>query len=204
MPIVIRLLAAAAAIATAIANPVPMQHRHQTPDPDPAGRAAVTVIGANSTQAAAVEEALQRFAQAGLALPPLVIEYAATTDACRGHAGLYSPAPNGHSPTDRITMCSSLRLFLLHELAHAWGYHSLTDDTRRSFMDRWALQRWNDHNDSWYDRGTEKAAHTIAYTLALDAPTDDPDILRFVCGYELLTGNPIPVEAGASCHPGTN
>lgn len=81
---------------------------------------------------------------------------------------------------------------MAHELAHAWEHEHLTDDLRGAFLGHWGLDNWNDHSRDWGERGTEKAAHTIAYAVILDTPTDNPNILQFVCGYELLTGNPLP------------
>ena len=88
---------------------------------------------------------------------------------------------------------------LLHELGHAWVRDGASAETRARFLEHWGLDSWNDRNDDWSDRGVERAADTIAYTLLQTEPTDNPNILRFVCGYELLTGLPVPIEARTTC-----
>ena len=100
-------------------------------------------------------------------------------------------------------MCHRLPLFLIHELAHAWERHTVTDSTRSQFLNHWNLERWNDHSDDWNQRGIEKAAHTVAYTLTLDKPTDNENISQFVCGFELLTGDALPNPDFVTC-PITN
>ncbi len=163
------------------------------------------VIGASAEQQQTLDDALLLFQEAGLELPPLVIKFVGTAEPCEGHAGLYRPAPADEAASiDKITICHRLPLFLVHELAHAWAHHSLTPETRQRFLNHSGLDRWNDHRDVWNNRGTERAAHTIAYALTLATPTDNPDILRLVCGYELLTGDPMPRPNLATCPEAEN
>ena len=74
-----------------------------------------------------------------------------------------------------------------------------TAGSRTGFVAHWNLEPWNDHGDDWNDRGTEKAAHTIAYALTLDGPTENPNVLQFVCGYEILTDQTLPNISLVSC-----
>jgi len=194
MDTVTRIVALALLLVTSVSG------APEPPRSDPPA-AAVTVVGASMEQQETLDHALNLFDQAGLDLPPLIIEYADDTKACGGHAGLFRSA--GRNPAT-ITICHRLPLFLFHELGHAWEDHVLTDRVRQRFLDHWALEVWNDDSVDWYHRGAEKAAHTIAYTLTLSQPTENSDILQFVCSYELLTGNPIPEPELASCPVGTN
>ena len=137
------------------------------------------------------------FEAAGLELPPLVIRFSEDTATCEGNLGTHRPQPDG-SPAV-VTVCTKMRITLIHELAHAWDDHSLHDERRRLFTDHWGLDNWNDKDKSWYDRGSERAADTIAYTLLHAEPTDNPDILKFVCGFGVLTGKDLPDVARVSC-----
>jgi hypothetical protein len=146
------------------------------------------VYGADTDAAARVEWATARFADTGLTLPELRIHIHPTMDGCRGNGGLYS-----HDGTHgRIDLCTRSTWTLLHELAHAWEHHTMTDTTRRAFLDHTGLQTWADPDTDWDERGTEAAAQAIAWGL-LDTPVTNPD--RFTDElylFELLTGTPSP------------
>ena len=160
----------------------------------------LTLVGANLEQEQRTEEAIAQFSAAGLDLPPLRIEFHETTDGCRGYAGLYTPAKAEAAPqVDRIQMCNELEVVLLHELAHAWKHHNLTEETKQAFASHWGLERWNDKSDSHLDRGVERAAHTIAFTLNHTGGTPSDNVLRYICGYELLTGRTLPVHQVVEC-----
>ena len=167
---------------------------HTAPEPV---FAKLTVIGATAEQRQVLDDALVLFDEAGMDLPPLVVEFAATTDACDGHAGLFRRETTENPAT--ITMCHRLPLYLVHELAHAWDHHSLGENARDLALARWGLENWADHDDEWDERGIERAAQTIAYALTLSSPTTNPDILRYVCDYSLLTGSSIPNAELATC-----
>ena len=81
---------------------------------------------------------------------------------------------------------------VVHELAHAWEHHRIDDDRRDAFTEAFGLDNWNDHDHEWGDRGIEMAANSIAYTLVQAEPTDNENITRFGCSYELLTGHELP------------
>lgn len=156
----------------------------------------ILVKNATDRQRQQVETALGLFDALGLELPPLIIKFAEDLRPCEGNLGTYRPHEDGPAV---VTICTKMRLTLIHELAHAWDDHMLDDRTREAFMGHWDLDNWNDRTEDWHDRGSERAADTIAYTLLLDEPSDNPDILQFVCGYGLLTGQDLPVAAAASC-----
>ena len=158
------------------------------------------VIGGTTEDHNRLEEATGLFKTEGLHLPALIVEFSDTTDACLGNAGIYLAASRHEAlSTDMIAICGRIRLDLVHELAHAWEHHNVTDDTRQAFLDRWGLESWRDRNVDWHERGIEKAANTVAFGLVVDWATDDANILRFVCGYELLTGQGIPHPESVDC-----
>jgi hypothetical protein len=146
------------------------------------------VYGADPAAEARIEWAMTRFADAGLALPVLRVYVHPTMDGCQGNAGLYS-----HDGTHgRVDLCTPSTWALLHELAHAWEHHSMTDTTRHAFLERTGLGTWADPGAAWVERGTEAAAQTVAWGL-LDIPLTNPD--RFTEElhlFELLTGTPTP------------
>jgi hypothetical protein len=162
--------------------------------------AQLTLINATPAQADAVAEAIELFEAADLGLAPLEIEFHETTDGCRGNAGLYWPAsPAKGRSVDHIDLCNSLKVIALHELGHAWTHHNLTDETRETFTAHWGLDSWSDMNDDHLDRGIERAAHTIAFTLnQVDAEASD-GVTRYICGYELLTGTTLDIHTKIEC-----
>ena len=81
---------------------------------------------------------------------------------------------------------------LIHELGHGWAHTTLDTNTEDTMLDFWGLESWRDGNDNWKDRGTERAAQTIAFSLTLNNPSSNDHILQYVCGYELMTGQPLP------------
>jgi hypothetical protein len=162
--------------------------------------AQLTVVGANAEQAEMVDEAIASFDEAGLEVPALQIEFYGLVENCEGNEGLYlAAARNPGATTDRITICKRGQLVILHELAHAWTQHHASDDTRAAFTDHWGLDNWNSADDAWGERAGERAAHTIAFTLKQAEATDNESVLRYICGYELLTGSTLEIHANVEC-----
>lgn len=84
------------------------------------------------------------------------------------------------------------RHIILHELAHAWAAVTVTDATRAEVLRYWGLETWNDQDVTWNLRAGERAADTIAFALN-SIPSDPRDsLLKYLCGYPLLTGYPLP------------
>ncbi len=161
--------------------------------------AVITVVNADADQLLSVDDALNRFEEAGLDLPTLVIEFAPDGDTtlCKGNGALFR-----HGSGDvahRILICRRSALFLSHELAHAYVDANLDAAARQPFLDRWGLDEWSDESAAWSARGNERAANTIAMTLGLEAPTTDANVTALVCGYETLTGSSHPNLANADC-----
>ena len=162
--------------------------------------AQLTLVNATPEQTETVAEAMATFDAANLELPPLQIEFHEDEQGCKGYSGLYLPTTATRpAPTDRIEICSRLKIILLHELAHAWKQHNLDDETKAAFTAHWGLENWNDKADAHDDRGVERAAHTIAFTLnQVDANANDA-IVDYVCDYELLTGMTLDIHTKIAC-----
>lgn len=162
--------------------------------------AQLTLINANTEQTATVAESISLFEAANLELPPLQIEFHDTAEGCKGHEGFYRPVTAERPAlTDRIDICNRLTVILLHELAHAWKHHNLDSETKDAFTAHWGLDDWNDKTDAHGDRGVERAAHTIAFTLNQSEPTVSESILRYICDYELLTGSTLEIHTHVDC-----
>lgn len=110
-----------------------------------------------------VEFGLERFADQGLGLPEVSIEFRPSSLDCQGHKGLYMHR------TYTLRMCSLDKKTMLHELAHAWARHNLTLAEMESFTSYRGLASWNDPADPWKERTTEHAAEIIAWAL-MDRP----------------------------------
>ena len=151
-------------------------------------------------QAKMVAEAIAQFESAGLALTAVQIDFYDSTDGCGGHAGLFVPAPrNLESSIDQISICNRHKLILLHELAHVWMHYNLDDATKAAFVEHRGLASWSNSNGPYADQGIERAAQTIAVTLNQTEATDNEAIVRYICDYELLTGNTLEIHTLVDC-----
>lgn len=153
--------------------------------PDPPG-----IYGADTVFAAVIEAALDRYPSAGLTLPPLRIYVHPSSDGCQGHKGTYGQ----YGERDRVDLCTEARFYVLHELAHAWEQHTLSDQTRQAWLDEMGLTVWHDRSIPWLESGAEVAANTIAWGL-MDVPLTEAETYSFsnqLDRFELLTGLPSP------------
>ena len=142
------------------------------------------IYGADPELTAVIEAALEQFNSAGLALPPLRIYTHGTNDGCQGNSGLYNRDGSG----TRIDLCTRGTYLILHELAHAWEYHTLSDNTRQAFLDHTGLEAWHQVDLDWEERGIEAAAQAIAWGL-LDTPITNPATFpEQLHQFRLLTG----------------
>lgn len=154
-----------------------------------------TVYGADQSAIAKIEHADAVFASAGLRLPGLEIHVRPNFAACDGLGGRFNVDGSGRS----VELCSGLQFTVLHEFAHAWAHHNLSDETRRDFVELHGLPSWNDPDIPWARRGTEVAAETIAKAL-LNSPLPDWQqevAAELDAGYTLLTGTRSPRFAAA-------
>lgn len=157
------------------------------PAPDAPG-----IYGADAELTAEIESAMARFDSAGLTLPELRIYAHATNEGCQGHIGLF----NGDQSGNRIDLCVRTEYLILHELAHAWEHHFMTESTREAFLDHTGLTTWNHIETDWDERGIEAAAQAIAWGL-LDTPITNADAFpEELHQFELLTGIASPRVAG--------
>lgn len=168
-------------IGASAANPVPL-----SADLPSAGMPApVTVVGASESDHAAIGWAVDRFQRGGLELPPVVIEIQTAPNDCNGYDGLFRSRET--PPT--VLICNPSRYIVLHELAHAWEHHNLTDDTRQQFMELLGLTAWNDHDSAWKERGVEVLAEIITWGLYdIDLTADLDEKLMKQNAYSLITG----------------
>ena len=121
----------------------------------------VMVVGGTEDQRGAADWAVAHFDDAGLELPELVIAMHASDEPCDGFDGAF----RGRETPARLDVCNPHRLIILHELAHAWDRHTLTDALRQGFMDLRGLDTWNDPSTPWKERGVEDLAEIIVWGL---------------------------------------
>ena len=148
------------------------------------------IYGADATETEMIDDAMDTFADAGLALPERRIYVHDSLEPCRDNIGLWGKGGD----KERIDLCMVESAVLLHELAHAWEHHAVSDATRDAFMERTDSGTWNDHDIDHHSRGIEKAAYLVAWSL------EDQPIPRMSAGhyaedlelYELLTGTTSP------------
>lgn len=122
---------------------------------------------------ALVDWATDRYREAGLSLPTIRLSFHADSSPCEGARG-------GHrleEDVSRVYICVTelgatralkVKRTLLHEFAHAWDHHSLTDDIRAAFMELHGLDGWT-FDVPYEERGSEHAAEAITWGL-LDRP----------------------------------
>jgi hypothetical protein len=122
---------------------------------------------------ALVDWAMDRYREAGLSLPTILLSFHADNSPCDGARG-------GHRIEDevsRVYICVTelgttrelkVKRTLLHEFAHAWDDYYLTDDIRDAFMELHGLDGWR-FDVPYEERGSEYAAEVITWGL-LDRP----------------------------------
>lgn len=150
-----------------------------------------TYANINSEQEAAITWALDLYDRSGLELPPIEFVGEEDREACYGRDGMAKPTDAGAL----ITICAAeignaQEWVVLHEIAHAWDYHSLEDETRTQFLTLRGHAAWRE--GKWHERGSENAAEIIAWGL-IDRPSKPVHIYGNSCeelldGYLTLTG----------------
>jgi hypothetical protein len=157
-----------------------------------AGAAETNITGAGTGEKATVEWALDRFEAAGLALPAISINFHDTADGCHGYLGHYAAA------SAQLDMCNWGQSHiapvntLLHELAHAWSFELLDEDTRAAFIAHRELSSWDDRDVNWWLRGQEQVAEIVAWGLMDDpfrsAYLNSERCADLAAAFEMLTG----------------
>jgi hypothetical protein len=163
----------------------------------------VAIEAGQASQQQMAEWAIDRFAQAGLDLPPLVIRFLGPDLADCGGA-------RGRTYLDQdpieIRMCWNSELILLHELAHAWEAHNVVAADHETFMAlRDGVSSWASTDVAWVERGREHSANVIAWGLLEDpypisgTYPNDPDSLleafRFLTNSEPLHDGGSPIQS---------
>jgi hypothetical protein len=80
---------------------------------------------------------------------------------------------------------------ILHELAHAWDRHSLSEDRREAFLRVRGLRVWRSKDTVWEERGAEHAAEVVVWGLIdrqFSAQIPDNSCAELLAGYTTLTG----------------
>ncbi|MDJ0925722.1 MAG: hypothetical protein QNJ77_14295 [Acidimicrobiia bacterium] len=186
----------AIALVTALLSPasIPALPAEGVPAP-----VVIQVEAKDPAQLQMTEWALGRFEEAGLRLPDLHIVFPGQDlSLCNG-----APATAlTHQRPIEIRLCWNDRFILLHELAHAWDAHNLTEDRRESFMAlRAEVDAWTGADVPWARRGIEHAANVIAWGLLEDPypisrtyPNDPESLIE---AFRVLTGV-APLHDGGS------
>lgn len=144
--------------------------------------------------------AVDRFAAAGLELPPVAFEFhRGDRTPCAGNTAV---AAHGGA-VDTVIVCADagaadvvVRRALLHELAHVWAHRALTEETRAAFVSARGTSSWSEAETPWSERGSEQAAEIITWALMdrelsmVTLADHDPEGLA--AGYRLLTGRVPP------------
>ncbi|MGI9606065.1 MAG: hypothetical protein ACR2P0_08005 [Acidimicrobiales bacterium] len=155
--------------------------------------------GADAELERIIEDVTDMYEAAGLGLPPLNIHVHPNTDACNGAPGLYSKGGDPH----RVDLCIPSRALVVHELAHAWEYHNVDDETRAAFMAETGASEWNSYELPHPARGVEQFAHAIEWGLKPDAI--QPMLMAHFGDkldlFELATGMPSPRVADVESGP---
>jgi len=119
------------------------------------------VYGADTSQEAAIEWALQRFDDAGIPLPPLEIYQHDSVSGCNEHDGFFTPQES----IDRIDLCTDSTFILLHELGHAWAENFASEDVRDALLASFGGGEWSGSNAADRKQGAERAASVLAVGL---------------------------------------
>ena len=145
------------------------------------------IFAETNEQRELAEWALERFDEAGLELPPVRIHMHSDREGCDGRLGSLGHAPGG----DFVINHCGVDFTLLHELAHAWDIHVLTENDRSRFLEEAQATVWN-NPDHWHLAGGEHAANVMAWALMPERgnqtqtrPYDHASLLE---GFRVLTG----------------
>lgn len=135
------------------------------------------------------------FEKAELDLPPMrFVHHGGSTEPCRDRAGTHRVV-DGVSVIDICTtdLNRPTQVLVLHETAHAWTAHALTDERRARFQELRGWTHWRDYDAApWHENGTEQAAEILVWGL-IDEPLRMARIYQTSCdeldaAYRALTG----------------
>ncbi len=156
--------------------------------PESTELAETEVFAETTEQRELADWAFDRFEDAGLELPPVSLHMHSDREDCNGRLGYLSHATGGPYV---IHQCGT-EFTLLHELAHAWDVHALTEEIREEFLTKAQATHWN-NPDNWYLAGGEHAANVVAWALmeqrGNQTQTRPYDHASMIEGFWVLTGN---------------
>ena len=78
------------------------------------------------------------------------------------------------------------------------GVHEIGQSVRRRIRDELSLTLSREMSERFGVPATV-VANTVAYTFHTANPTDRPDLVRYICSFEMLTGQPVPDPTIADC-----
>jgi hypothetical protein len=155
-----------------------------------------------------VEFARSQFAQIGIELPEVRIEFPDDEAVCFGHGGIYLPSKH------EVRICRPSKATMIHELAHSWVETTLTNTQRTAFLQLRGLDTWTGGSD-WDERGAEHAAEVITWAAMdenISVPwldtnpdgtserswrlfkIDESDHDQLTTAFQLLTGETSPLR----------
>jgi hypothetical protein len=138
--------------------------------------------------------AIDLFDQAELDLPPLRFTYHGPAGSpCSRRPGLHRQEDG----VDVIKICTTdvslAEGLILHELAHAWLDHHLTEQRKAAFKELRGWTYWQNYEAAaWHQNGTEQAAEIMVWGL-IDRPIEMIRLEQNSCaemeaGFRTLTG----------------
>jgi hypothetical protein len=179
-------------LAITVAGPV-----HTVALPEPPAEFGLTIVGGTPEQVALVAEAVDRFESVGMDLPAADIYLHGSRSSCTSYR--YQGVFNLDGSTRRVDICNAKLITVVHELAHLWEHHNVSDDVRQALMDLNGAVEWQSLDVDWDERGIEIAAETIAKGLIeqpmVRAQLEDAPLLAE--SFRLITGVDSPRFADA-------
>ena len=166
------------------------------------GRAVTTKTNLTEAQGELVDRGVELLEAAGLRLPGIDIVGYDSVDNCHGRRG----AAINHGLRTEVRLCvdgtgPTDDWVVIHELAHAWEHHTLTDQIRDEFLRVRGLDAWR--GDEWNLSGAEHAAEIVVWGV-IDREVQLVRIRPNTCdalleGYVTLTGRAPTNGYAAEC-----
>lgn len=147
------------------------------------------ITGGDAETRAIVEDAVASFTGLGLELPRIAINiHPRDKQFCDGHRA-YWQSGRDH---DVIDLCFIDTFTVLHELAHSWEQHNLTDETRIAFLELTPGQKWRSDEVKYNSQGIEDAANTIAgVVLSRQIGSTTSPRLADIQAFDVLVGGSV-------------
>jgi len=129
--------------------------------PTPVATSLEPIVASRGTteQRRQVEDALDSFADAGMALPDLVIRFWDDKASCDNHEGVF------RTTTWAIDICSELPFVLPHEMGHAWEQANLSDASRDTYMETYGFEFWQTGTTVRNEQAIEDVAFVIQLVI---------------------------------------